>query len=105
MPECESDPPQFETNGWGHWALPDSRGRCERFVPVGATCAADSFHPTDTKHCSRWVYEHHDTIVSTVRITTSNAVFKQKCLQNTYKQASLMDYIDIQYNNLIMCRW
>ncbi|XP_034829228.1 organic cation transporter protein-like [Maniola hyperantus] len=65
VPECELDPPKFETNGWGNWALPDGRGRCERYVPVGTSCAADSFHPTDTKQCSRWVYENHDTIVST----------------------------------------
>ncbi|XP_023935690.1 organic cation transporter protein-like [Bicyclus anynana] len=65
VPECEADPPKFETNGWGPWALPDGRGRCERFVPLGTTCAADSFHPTDSKLCSSWVYESHDTIVST----------------------------------------
>ncbi|XP_039754704.1 organic cation transporter protein-like isoform X1 [Pararge aegeria] len=65
VPECEANPPRFETNGWGNWALPDGRGRCERYLPIGNTCAADSFHPTDTKLCSRWVYENHNTIVST----------------------------------------
>nr|XP_032516764.1 organic cation transporter protein-like isoform X6 [Danaus plexippus plexippus] len=65
VPECEADPPIFDTKHWGAWALPDSRGRCERFLPIGNTCAAGSFHPTETKRCSSWIYENHDSIVST----------------------------------------
>ncbi|XP_026496252.2 organic cation transporter protein-like [Vanessa tameamea] len=65
VPECEATPPKFETNGWGSWALPDGAGRCERFVPIGTTCAPESFHQTNTKTCTGWVYEHTDSIVST----------------------------------------
>ncbi|CAG9562784.1 unnamed protein product [Danaus chrysippus] len=65
VPECESDPPIFDTKHWGAWALPDGKERCERFLPIGNTCAAGSFHPTETKRCSSWIYENHDSIVST----------------------------------------
>ncbi|XP_050677881.1 organic cation transporter protein-like [Leptidea sinapis] len=65
VPECESSPPQFETDVWGSWALPDGAGQCERYVPISSTCSADSFHPTDKKRCTSWVYQNEDTIVAT----------------------------------------
>ncbi|CAH2084366.1 unnamed protein product [Euphydryas editha] len=65
VPECEVSPPEFETNGWGSWALPDSGGRCERYVPTGSICAPDSFHPNETEQCTSWVYNNNNSIVST----------------------------------------
>ncbi|XP_075975539.1 organic cation transporter protein-like [Anticarsia gemmatalis] len=66
VPECESSPPVFTTNGWGLWALPDSDSvaRCNRFVPVAEECAPESFLVNQTKTCSSWVYESHHTIVA-----------------------------------------
>ncbi|XP_045449795.1 organic cation transporter protein-like [Melitaea cinxia] len=64
VPECEATPPNFETNGWGSWALPDSGGRCERYVPIGSICDPGSFHPNNTEQCTSWVYSNHDSIVS-----------------------------------------
>lgn len=63
VPECESTPPDFTTNGWGAWALPESGGRCERLQPVGEECSPNSFHQNETITCSAWVYENSNTIV------------------------------------------
>ncbi|CAH0719762.1 unnamed protein product, partial [Brenthis ino] len=65
VPECEAVPPKLETDDWGSWALPDGAGRCERYLLVGTTCAPESFHPTDTKKCSSWIYENNNSIVTT----------------------------------------
>ncbi|CAK1555072.1 unnamed protein product [Leptosia nina] len=65
VPQCEATPPRFETNGWGTWALPDSGGRCNRYVAVSDNCTADSFHPTETERCDSWIYEHQNSIVAT----------------------------------------
>ncbi|XP_047517099.1 organic cation transporter protein-like isoform X1 [Pieris napi] len=65
VPQCEATPPRFETNGWGPWALPDSGGRCERYVSTGDTCSADAFNNSQTERCNSWVYEHNNTIVAT----------------------------------------
>ncbi|CAK1585776.1 unnamed protein product [Parnassius mnemosyne] len=64
VPECESSPPQFPTNGWGAWALPEDGGRCQRLQPVGSGCNVDSFHPTITVSCDQWVYKSNDSIVA-----------------------------------------
>ncbi|XP_072932964.1 organic cation transporter protein-like [Epargyreus clarus] len=64
VPECEASPPQFATNGWGGWAFPDGGGRCERLRPVADSCQQASFHPTETKRCQAWIYQHNNSIVS-----------------------------------------
>ncbi|KAG6440867.1 hypothetical protein O3G_MSEX001477 [Manduca sexta] len=65
VPECESSPPEFETDAWGLWALPESSGRCERFEPIDEFCTGNSFHPNDTVRCSSWIYQTDYTIVAT----------------------------------------
>ncbi|CAB3221783.1 unnamed protein product [Arctia plantaginis] len=63
VPECETVPPEFNAGGWGSWALPDSRDRCERLVPIGEECSPENFWKNQTKPCSAWVYESNNTIV------------------------------------------
>ncbi|KAJ8716890.1 hypothetical protein PYW07_003517 [Mythimna separata] len=64
VPECESSPPEFVAGNWGPWALPDERASCERLVPLAQECALSSFSINETKRCTSWVYENHDTIVA-----------------------------------------
>ncbi|KAJ8723074.1 hypothetical protein PYW08_002986 [Mythimna loreyi] len=64
VPECESSPPEFVTGSWGSWALPDAGASCERLVPTAQECAPSSFSTNETKRCTSWVYENHDTIVA-----------------------------------------
>ncbi|KAJ8723073.1 hypothetical protein PYW08_002985 [Mythimna loreyi] len=64
VPECESSPPEFVTGSWGSWALPDVGASCERLVPTAQECAPSSFSANETKRCTSWVYENHDTIVA-----------------------------------------
>ncbi|KOB66937.1 Organic cation transporter [Operophtera brumata] len=64
VPECESTPPKFETNGWGLWALPEDGGRCSRLTPLGDSCVPESFHLNQTQSCSSWVYETDNSIIS-----------------------------------------
>ncbi|XP_026744580.1 organic cation transporter protein-like [Trichoplusia ni] len=64
VPECDTSPPQFETGGWGAWALPDAGGRCARLVPLDGECSPSSFHVNETQACDHWVYENQNTIVA-----------------------------------------
>ncbi|KAJ8723075.1 hypothetical protein PYW08_002987 [Mythimna loreyi] len=64
VPECESSPPEFTTGIWGSWALPDEHASCERLVPTAQECAPSSFSTNETKRCTAWVYENHNTIVA-----------------------------------------
>ncbi|KAJ0183552.1 hypothetical protein K1T71_001528 [Dendrolimus kikuchii] len=64
VPECEADPPNFGTNGWGLWAFPESGGQCERFPSVGEECTLGNFIQNQTVACSSWIYENDNTIVS-----------------------------------------
>ncbi|XP_037875285.1 organic cation transporter protein isoform X1 [Bombyx mori] len=64
VPECEVSPPEFDTDFWGVWALPESGGRCDRLRPVGGGCGPGSFHANETLTCDSWVYERDHTIVA-----------------------------------------
>ncbi|XP_041980326.1 organic cation transporter protein-like [Aricia agestis] len=65
VPECESNPPTFEINGWGPWAYPEDGGSCDRLLPLNDTCERGSFHPILTQTCNSWVYQNTDSMVYT----------------------------------------
>ncbi|XP_053604662.1 organic cation transporter protein-like isoform X2 [Plodia interpunctella] len=72
VPQCESSPPEYETNGWGLWAFPESGGRCQRLRPIGSSCSSQDFHYNETESCDAWVYENDDSIVSEFDLACQN---------------------------------
>ncbi|XP_013173627.1 PREDICTED: organic cation transporter protein-like [Papilio xuthus] len=62
VPQCETWPADVTPGTWGAWALTDDK--CRRKEPVADTCSANSFHPTNTQRCDKFVYEHNNTIVA-----------------------------------------
>ncbi|XP_013197795.1 organic cation transporter protein [Amyelois transitella] len=71
VPQCESDPPQYDTHGWGLWALPED-GRCRRLRPLGNGCSAQDFHYNETEPCDAWVYANDHSIVTEFDLACEN---------------------------------
>ncbi|XP_035458981.1 organic cation transporter protein isoform X3 [Spodoptera frugiperda] len=63
VPECEEYPVYSQTDPWGRFALPAKGFECYRKIPIGQTCAPESFSNT-TQRCYSWVYEEGLTIVA-----------------------------------------
>ncbi|XP_022828117.1 organic cation transporter protein-like isoform X3 [Spodoptera litura] len=64
VPECEQSPPVYSrTEPWRKFALPSKGYNCYRKIPIGKSCAPESFSNT-TRRCYSWVYEGGTTIVA-----------------------------------------
>ncbi|KAH9633803.1 hypothetical protein HF086_005437 [Spodoptera exigua] len=63
VPACEQSPPVYDSLPWGKFALPSTGYDCYQKIPIGKSCAPESFS-NKTRRCYSWVYEEGLSLVA-----------------------------------------
>ncbi|CAH0682915.1 unnamed protein product [Spodoptera exigua] len=63
VPACEQSPPVYDSLPWGRFALPSTGYDCYQKIPIGKSCAPESFS-NKTRRCYSWVYEEGLSLVA-----------------------------------------